>query len=79
MVLVGGLCVVRVTLPSWHGTRAYVHPNLWQLHQRMLVTFVIDVSTHMAEKGDAGRTYLEQCQLFVCLRVMEIVRTCGSH
>lgn len=50
--------------------------DLQQLHQRMLVTFVVDVSAHMAETGDdaAGPTFLEQCQLFVCLRVMEIVR-----
>lgn len=42
------------------------------LHQRTLVAFVVDVSEHMATKDDE-RTYLEQCQLLVCLRILEIM------
>ena len=42
------------------------------LHQRTLVAFVVDVSERMATKENA-RTYLEQCQLLVCLRILEIM------
>ena len=38
------------------------------------MTFVIDVSQHMATKDpDQQHTYLEQCQLFVCMQIMELM------
>ena len=42
------------------------------LHPRTLVAFVVDVSERMSIKEN-GRTYLEQCQHFVSLRILEIM------
>ena len=42
------------------------------LHPRTLVAFVVDVSERMSIKENE-RTYLEQCQHFVSLRILEIM------